>query len=48
MLDVPAILSALFVLLLVLSAVVSLARIAAETKKIRELLERRLREPGEP
>ena len=44
----PAILSALFGLFLVLSAVVSLARIAHEAKKIRELLERRLREPGEP
>lgn len=48
MLDVPAILSALFALVLVLAALVYVSRISYDARKIRELLERRLREPGEP
>lgn len=38
----------IFALILVLATMVSISRTAAETKKIRELLERHLRDRGEP
>lgn len=51
MLDVPAILSALFGLFVVLAGLVYLSRVSYDARKIRELLERAEKErrgPGEP
>jgi hypothetical protein len=51
MLDVPAVLSALFGLFVVLAALIYVSRISYDARKIRELLERAEKErrgPAEP